>query len=197
MSLQAVSPQPGSAAAAALPLATFADVAFREPETDADQQRVLGTVRLDDKTGYFVDIFRSRRRDGKDRHHDYIYHNLGQSMQLQTPAGQPLATAPTARLAFADGDPTGYDYWWDRKSLASSQPLKARFDRKLPDSAVSMTAWLQGSSGREFFRCRRRRRLRGYPACCWRGWTSCRCQPWSSAKPARHGRAHLPPCLKR
>jgi hypothetical protein len=44
MSLQAVSPQPGSAAAAALPLATFADVAFREPETDADQQRVLGTV---------------------------------------------------------------------------------------------------------------------------------------------------------
>jgi hypothetical protein len=147
----ALYPQSGQPAAAAFPLATFSDVAFREPETDADQQRVLGTVRLDDKSAYFIDIFRSRRRDGKDRYHDYIYHNLGQSMQFQTPGGEALAVAAAGKLAFADKDLTGYDYWWDRKSLTSVKPLKARFELKLPQTTLAMTAWLQGSPRREYF----------------------------------------------
>ncbi|SFU56285.1 heparinase II/III domain-containing protein [Pseudoduganella namucuonensis] len=151
MAVQAVYPRPGSPATAAFPNVTFSDVAFREPETDAEQRRVLGTVRLDDKSGYFVDIFRSRRRDGKDKYHDYIYHNLGQTMAFSTASGQALATAPSQRLVFADGDLIGYDYWSGRRSLASTQPLKARFDLKLPDRAVAMTAWLQGAATREFF----------------------------------------------
>lgn len=151
LTLLALYPQSGQPAAAAFPLATFSDVAFHEPETGAYQQRVLGTVRLDDKSAYFVDIFRSRRGDGKDRYHDYIYHNLGQSLQFQTPGGAALAAAPTGKLAFADQDLTGYDYWWDRKSLTSVQPLKARFELKLPQTTVAMTAWLQGSPKREYF----------------------------------------------
>lgn len=151
LAVQAVYPQPGTPAAGAFPLVTFSDVAFREPETDSDQQRVMGTVRLDDKTGYFVDIFRSRRRDGADRYHDYIYHNLGQSMRFLTPAGETLAVASSPKLAFADNDLIGYDYWWDRKSLTSEQPLKAQFGLALPDRSVSMTVWLQGGANREYF----------------------------------------------
>ena len=151
LTVQAVYPEPGSPSLAAFPRVTFSDVAFREPETDAEQRRVLGTVRLDDKSGYFVDIFRSRRRDGKDKYHDYIYHNLGQSMAFASQAGQPLALAESQRLAFADGDLIGYDYWSGRQSLASTQPLKARFDLKLPERSVAMTAWLQGADRREFF----------------------------------------------
>jgi len=150
LTVQAVYPQPGTAAAAAFPWVTFSNVSLLEPETDADQMRVLGTVRLDEKSGYFVDIFRSRRRNGKDKYHDYIYHNLGQSMRFMSGA-RPLASVPSQRLAFADGDLIGYDYWYDRKSLKSEQPLKARFDLKLPDRAVSMSAWLQGAGTREFF----------------------------------------------
>jgi hypothetical protein len=150
-SMEAVYPAPGSAAGTAFPWATFSDVRFLEPETNADQERVLGIVRLDDSNGYFVDIFRSRRRDGKDRYHDYIYHNLGQSMRFLDPAGLPLATTPSERLSFADGDLIGYDYWQDRKSLKSRQPLRARFDLKLPERALSMTAWLQGAPEREYF----------------------------------------------
>jgi hypothetical protein len=126
-------------------------MAFREPETDADQQRVLGVVRIDDTTGYFIDIFRSRRRDGKDRYHDYIYHNLGQSLAFLDAAGQPLATRPSERLGFADGDLIGYDYWHDRASLASRAPLRARFDLRSDGRQRTMTAWLQGGAGREFF----------------------------------------------
>ncbi|MFS2217824.1 heparinase II/III family protein [Telluria sp. Tellsp104] len=149
--LLAAYPAPGSPAAAAFPRATFGAVAFREPETDAEQQRVLGIVRVDGTHGYFVDIFRSRRRDGKDRYHDYLYHNLGQSLRFLDPAGQLLATTPSQRLSFADGDLIGYDYWRDRASLTSRAPLRARFDLQLSGQQRTMTAWLQGGAGREFF----------------------------------------------
>jgi hypothetical protein len=144
-------PAPGSPAGAAFPWATFGAMAFREPETDADQQRVLGIVRLDATHGYFVDVFRSRRRDGKDRYHDYVYHNLGQSLRFLDAAGQPLVTTPSERLSFADGNLIGYDYWRDRTALASVAPLRASFDLQLPDGQRTMTAWLQGGAGREFF----------------------------------------------
>jgi hypothetical protein len=148
--LLAAYPAPGSPAGAAFPSATFGAMALREPETDADQQRVLGIVRAGDAS-YFVDIFRSRRRDGKDRYHDYIYHNLGQSLRFLDAAGQPLATTPSERLSFADGDLIGYDYWRDRTSLASRAPLRARFDLQIPGRQRTMTAWLQGGAGRTFF----------------------------------------------
>ena len=151
LALLAAYPAPGSPADKAFPWATFGAVAFREPETDAEQQRVLGIVRVDAKHGYFVDIFRSRRRDGKDRYHDYLYHNLGQSLRFLDAAGTPLATRPSERLGFADGDLIGYDYWRDRTSLASLAPLRARFDLALAGRPRTMTAWLQGGDGREFF----------------------------------------------
>lgn len=149
--LQAAYPQPGTPAAKAFPWATFSDVRFTEPETQAQQARVLGTVRLDAGHGYFVDIFRSRRRDGGDRYHDYIYHNLGQALTFTSPGGQTLPSMPTQDLAFAAGDLVGYDYWSDRKSLKSAQALMARFDLKLPTREVAMNMWLQGSPAREFF----------------------------------------------
>jgi len=149
--LQAAYPAPGSPAAGAFPLATFTDVSFTEPETNAEQRRVLATVRLGEGSGYFVDIFRSRRRDGKDRYHDYIYHNLGQAMRFSGIGGEPLSTAASDRLAFADGDLVGYDYWSRRQSLTSVHPLQASFELKLPERRVAMTAWLQGAEKREFF----------------------------------------------
>lgn len=151
LTLLAAYPAPGSPAASAFPWATFGAVALREPETDAEQQRVLGIVRVDGTNGYAVDIFRSRRRDGKDRYHDYLYHNLGQSLRFLDTAGRPLATTPSERLAFADGNLIGYDYWHDRASLTSRAPLQARFDLELPGKRRTMTAWLQGGAGREFF----------------------------------------------
>lgn len=151
LKVDAVYPAPASPAAAAFPWATYSSVSFREPETDADQQRIMGIVRLDGASGYFVDIFRSRRRDGQDRYHDYIYHNLAQSMQFVGADGRPLATTPSSKLAFADNDLIGYDYWSDRRSLASSGPLRARFDLELPDRSIAMHAWLQGGADREFF----------------------------------------------
>ena len=42
-----------------------------EPATGSDQRRLVSIVRTSPTTGYYVDIFRSRRRDGQDKKHEY------------------------------------------------------------------------------------------------------------------------------
>lgn len=55
---------------------TYSQVAFREPESRADQTRLMGIVTTGPETGYYVDVFRSRKERGGDKMHDYFYHNL-------------------------------------------------------------------------------------------------------------------------
>src|SRR5206468_2600915 len=54
------------------PGVTFSDVYFLEPETNADQNRLMSIIRTSDSSGYYVDIFRSKKKTGGDKHHDYI-----------------------------------------------------------------------------------------------------------------------------
>lgn len=56
----------------------YTETYFREPESQADQTRLLSIVDTDGG-GYYVDIFRSRKHEGGDKMHDYFYHNLGQT----------------------------------------------------------------------------------------------------------------------
>mgnify|MGYP007099869259 CR=1 FL=1 len=45
-------------------------VYFREPESCADQTRLTSIVTTGPETGYYVDIFRSRKVQGGDKMHD-------------------------------------------------------------------------------------------------------------------------------
>lgn len=38
---------------------TYATVSFLEPETQAQQQRTTAIVKTSDKSGYYIDVFRS------------------------------------------------------------------------------------------------------------------------------------------
>lgn len=80
---------------------TYSQVAFREPESRADQTRLMGIVTTGPETGYYVDVFRSRKERGGDKMHDYFYHNLGQTMTLTAADGTDLNLQPTEELAFA------------------------------------------------------------------------------------------------
>ena len=80
---------------------TYSQVAFREPESRADQTRLMGIVTTGLETGYYVDVFRSRKERGGDKMHDYFYHNLGQTMTLTAADGTDLNLQPTEELAFA------------------------------------------------------------------------------------------------
>ena len=92
---------------------TYSQVAFREPESRADQTRLMGIVTTGPETGYYVDVFRSRKERGGDKMHDYFYHNLGQTMTLTAADGTDLNLHPTEELAFAGAHLYAYSYLYD------------------------------------------------------------------------------------
>lgn len=134
------------------PLVSFASVAFLEPETQARQNRLLGIIRTSDTTGYYIDVFRSARRDGKDKMHDYFYHNMGQQLTVTDSAGTPLNLQPADRLTFAGGHLSAYDYFWDKQSAVTAKDIQAQFQLTMPDGPqLQMHLWMKGENNREIF----------------------------------------------
>ena len=75
---------------------TYATVSFIETETQAEQQRTTAIVKTSDKGGYYINVFRSRKKEGGHKTHDYFYHNLGQEMKvMDAPSGKVLDMKPT------------------------------------------------------------------------------------------------------
>lgn len=127
---------------------TFSQVAFTEPETQSDQLRTNGIVRTSDAGGYYVDVFRSRRKDGRDKFHDYFYHNLGQTMTLTSSNGADLNLRPTNELAFAGGHLYAYSYIHHKTSAQTTSDIRATFT---VNQDITMTMWMQGAPNREVF----------------------------------------------
>ncbi|MCX2678672.1 heparinase II/III family protein [Galbibacter sp. EGI 63066] len=134
-----------------VPGITFSDVEFLEPETNSNQRRVMGIIKHGEEEGYYIDVFRSKQKDGNDIKHEYFYHNLGQELRIVDKEGEPLDLQPTNKLAFGDGDLMAYDYLWDKKSIKYDRDFKGQFNLNTDDRGVSMNLWMQGSSGRELF----------------------------------------------
>lgn len=134
------------------PFITYSEVHFLEPETNADQYRLMSIIRTSDSTGYYVDIFRSKRKNGKDKYHDYFYHNLGQELVIKDAEGKPADMKPTEKLSFANGDLYAYDYLWDKKSIVFMKDFTATYTLKiLGKSDIFMNVWLKGDDNRELF----------------------------------------------
>ena len=55
-----------------------------------DQMRLMSIVTTGPESGYYVDVFRSRKEKGGDKMHDYFYHNLGQNMNITAADGSDL-----------------------------------------------------------------------------------------------------------
>lgn len=132
--------------------ATFADVSFLEPETNADQRRVTGIVRSSPDSGYYVDIFRSRRRDGKDKKHDYFFHGLGQTLDITRDDGAALAERPTDQLTFADEELSAYDYLWQKFAVAPAPGYRAIYHLQIPNHfEIRLNLWIAGAQGRQIY----------------------------------------------
>ena len=112
---------------------TYSNVYFREPESRADQTRMMSIVTTGPDTGYYVDVFRSRKERGGDKMHDYFYHNLGQSMTLTAADGTDLNLQPTEELAFAGAHLYAYSYLYDKKMAATNKDVKATFTIDMKD----------------------------------------------------------------
>lgn len=141
---------------------TYATVSFIEPETQAQQQRTTAIVKTSAKGGYYIDVFRSKKKEGGDKNHDYFYHNLGQEMKVMDAAsGQPLDMKPTEELAFAGGHLYAYSYIYDKKSAEMQNCVKTQFVTKILDDKVveamdgqreiTMTMWMKKDENRTIF----------------------------------------------
>ena len=141
---------------------TYATVSFIEPETQAQQQRTTAIVKTSAKGGYYIDVFRSKKKEGGDKTHDYFYHNLGQEMKvMDATSGQPLDMKPTEELAFAGGHLYAYSYIYDKKSAEMQNSVKTQFVTKILDDKVveamdgqreiTMTMWMKKDENRTIF----------------------------------------------
>ena len=146
-----VEPKPGSYDALSENY-SFSETTFTEPKTDALQRRTLGIVRASDTAGYYIDIFRSKRKDGEDRKHEYIYRNVGQKLRLLGTNGKPLALSPTDELGTDSGDVVGYNYFEDKQSAKYNGDWTGVFTAELKKQKdVCMGMWMKGYSGRKVF----------------------------------------------
>lgn len=132
---------------------TYSDVYFLEPETRSDQSRTVSIVKTGETTGYYVDIFRSKKQRGGEKFHDYFYHNLGQSMEVKDAVGNPLELTPSEEMGFAGGHLYALDYMWDKKSVHTADNYQAEWKIDMPDGRddVFMNLWMKGTEGREVF----------------------------------------------
>ena len=141
---------------------TYATVSFIEPETQAQQQRTTAIVKTSAKGGYYIDVFRSKKKEGGDKIHDYFYHNLGQEMKvMDATSGQSLDMKPTEELAFAGGHLYAYSYIYDKKSAEMQNSVKTQFVTKILDDKVveamdgqreiTMTMWMKKDENRTIF----------------------------------------------
>ncbi|MDF7825442.1 hypothetical protein P4B35_15555 [Pontiellaceae bacterium B12227] len=131
---------------------SFTETEFVEPKTDALQRRTLGIVRASDTVGYYVDIFRSKRKDGNDKKHEYIYHNVGQELQLAGKDGKPLILKPTEELGTESGDHKGYNYFAEKFSTDWNADFYAQFNVSLKKGKdTCMRMWMKGEQDRQVF----------------------------------------------
>ncbi|MEO9513478.1 MAG: six-hairpin glycosidase [Flavobacteriaceae bacterium] len=132
---------------------TYSDVYFLEPETQSDQNRLVSAIKVDETSGYYIDVFRSRKKRKGDKFHDYYYHNLGQSMKVMDATGNPLILSPTDEMGFAGGHLYALDYMWDKKSKHTSEDYQIEWKIDFPEGKedVFMSLWMKGTEGREVF----------------------------------------------
>ncbi|WP_299780800.1 six-hairpin glycosidase [uncultured Formosa sp.] len=132
---------------------TYSDVYFLEPETRSDQTRLVSIVKTGAETGYYIDVFRSKKQRKGDKFHDYFYHNLGQTMTIMDTDGKPLPLKPSEEMGFAGGHLYAFDYMWDKKSIQLKDDYQAEWKIDQPEGQedVFMNLWMKGAEGREVF----------------------------------------------
>jgi hypothetical protein len=134
------------------PGVTYADVYFLEPESRSDQNRLLSIVNTGASTGYYVDIFRSKKQRAGDKFHDYFYHNLGEELLIKDPSGHDLPLEPNEEMAFAGGHLFALDYMWDKRSVKTNKDYQAVWKMtRANGNHVYMNLWMKGYEGREVF----------------------------------------------
>jgi hypothetical protein len=144
--------EPAGDESAISPNIGFAQVSFHYENPSAQQQRTLALIRTSGRSGFYFDVFRSRAQTEADSFHDYLYHNIGQSLTLSDATGNPLALTGSELLGSQHGTMKGYNYFKNERSIDCDKDLHATFTAKLPTgSDHHMSLWMPGVMKRRVF----------------------------------------------
>ena len=154
MKVDLIEPAPGENGIS--PDISFAQASFHYDAPAADQQRTLALVRINPQVGFYFDVFRSRAENATDSFHDYLYHNIGQSLELKDSGGNALALTATEMLSSMNGCLKGYDYFKDEKSTELNGNFNGNFNgvftTTLTDGSKHlMNFWMPGEPERRVF----------------------------------------------
>lgn len=109
ISLSAMEPNTGEEGVS--PNHSFVEANYVEPSTKTNQQRLMGIVKTSEKSGYYVDIFRSDNEISN----DYIYHNIGHSVELLDRDRNKLEMRPDS-IPYQSDRQSGLEWFYDIKS---------------------------------------------------------------------------------
>ncbi|WP_282179412.1 hypothetical protein [Maribacter stanieri] len=157
----AVEPAPKTEAIS--PYNSFSITRFKDDKgdkTEALQERTLGIVRTSSKTGYYIDVFRSKS-SLPNQYHDYIYHNIGESLRIASgKKALPLFSDKNRFLNSRDKPWTNnkkakHPGWHYFESIETSKPtsnnITATFTaNKLNPVPIRMTAFILGAEDMEY-----------------------------------------------
>lgn len=157
--------EPAVGVAPVSPLHSFTLTAYTDRQgrdARASQERLVGIVRTSATTGFYVDVFRSRS-DRSSQYHDYLYHNIGDTLTLATTNGPLQLTDTPQRFVPAPGTswtrnrsylfPGWHVFRSARTSAPSSEDtaVTALFSaKKLGSGPAHMKLHIPGMNGREY-----------------------------------------------
>ncbi|WP_406683241.1 heparinase II/III-family protein [Seonamhaeicola sp. MEBiC1930] len=132
---------------------TFSKVSFLEPETVSNQQRFSAIIKSNSGKGYVVDVFRSRKQKEGAQKHEYIYRNIGQTLDVYDENSVALDFLKTDELSSKKGDLKGYDFFSGKVKTTNSKDIKALFTLKEVNKPNNITKlWIKGSDNQSVYK---------------------------------------------
>jgi hypothetical protein len=147
--LAAMEPMPDKEAVS--PECSFTDTRYFDKSTNTNEMRTMALVRTSEKSGYYVDIYRSDNTISN----DYVYHNIGDQVTFLNDKREPVNTVP-AEYPLTGKDYPGFRYFTGVKKLSDwSQNLIALFSIKDSESKdIFMQLLIPGKTGRDYYQAR-------------------------------------------
>ena len=110
--------------------------------TASEKKRTVVMVETEPGTGYYLDIFRSDQSDN-----DYLFHNVGRSVEFMNLDGEELAMTPTA--GFDVKHHPAYDYFKNVSYVRHDKPFKAVWQ---VTDCMTMHMWMTGNVARTLYK---------------------------------------------
>jgi len=144
--LAAMEPMPDNESVS--PFFSFTDTRYFEKSTKTNQMRTMALVRTSDKSGYYVDIYRS----DNPLSNDYVYHNIGDNLTFLTSKREPISTVATD-YPLTEKDYPGFRFFKEVKKTENwSDNLIVLFSAKDQQGKdLFMQILVPGKNGRVYY----------------------------------------------